>query len=229
MKTVYKLLFILSILLINSCCKDSDFVIEADYNKSKEENQPPKPKTLDPFTRNDFPIAVGNHWTYLVSSIYSDKLDTIDVKVVSLEINGDTSLYRTYIYQRPYPEIMDTAYFKVTKNRIEYNSINEIYSYFGTFIINLPFNSGDTWQGLYGFRDSVTVNKFGTVADTIRFFGLKYSPFYSMNRNVNFSDYLFIGSIFVSPRIGVVMQTIKVKNINGLQQQGFYLYEYHLN
>ena len=185
-----------------------------------------KDKSAPTFTKDSFPLKVGNWWEYSVKDLYSQSPDILTLTIISMKNMGDIKVFTCTIFE--FGTIVDTGYFTLSDTALLYQGYKPDYSYFGNFQIKIPFKQGDKWQGTY-INDSYTTGGYTT--DSISLLTRKYSPVFTINRSVNqLPHYSNEQSISLTPGIGIPAQGFNITNDTiGPQSQDFILIDYHLN
>lgn len=203
MKSFTTLFFALTFLLF-SCSKD-------------------KPQK-DEFSSDDFPVKVGNWWRYQVYDAFSHVTDTLTLRVVSKTINGNQTKFDCELYKNL--QLIDTAYYLISDTKIEYNSKNVDYSYFGNFYLSIPFQKGDIWKGVYYNQDSILASD---IIPSMKILNHDYKNVYSLNRNFYaLGGYRLNQLLFICQKIGVIYQSFDLQDGGNNQKQTFQLIDYNL-
>lgn len=196
---------ILFVLIIAACCKDK---VAA-------------PDAVSGFQKDDFPISVGNWWRYQVIDAMQQTTDTLTLKVVDFDLSQST--FTCQIIQ--HNQIVDTGYFIISSNRIEYKGINQNYSYFGNFTLTVPFQVGSSWIG-DNPKDTVSVL---SKVESFEINGNVYTPIYNLKRIYNLlGGYRLIQDFIVLPKVGIVYQSLDIADGFPLQKQGFQLIDFEV-
>jgi hypothetical protein len=164
----------------------------------------PKPELPTTFTKEAFPVSVGNWWRYKIYDSLTFKTDTLILRVVS---GVDTNGVQSYTCNvEMHNKVVDTSTFEISKTQLSYKGNYEYYSYFGNFILKFPFKAGESWIGRHEEDTVRAVNRF----DSISFLGKLYQPAFSLERAYGLvGNYSFRQSIVVCPSIGIIRQSIR--------------------
>ncbi|MCW3128217.1 MAG: hypothetical protein JWO03_3875 [Bacteroidetes bacterium] len=179
----------------------------------------------DTFSRNDFPMAVGDWWRYQVIDVNAPT-DTLLMTVIASSGNGSTKDYTYTIYKNAYHRTVDTGHFIISDTGLSYNTTNPYYSYFGSFNLKLPFQKEQQWVGSLPHDTITAVGR----AAVVKIMGKDYGPVYTLNRKAISSHYRNLSGIFVAPHIGIIYQDVSIEIDTAVpQKQTFLLIDYNLN
>ena len=195
------------------------YILLSFYSCKKENTS-----NTNEFSKADYPIKIGNWWRYQVADFMQQTTDTLMLKVVSLSNTNNQEVYTCQLILNN--QIVDTGYYTISSDRIEYSGFRQDYSYFGNFTLTLPFQVGFKWIGV---NPKDTVKALSRIA-TFRINGKDYSPIYNLKRSYNLAGgYKITQNFIVSPKVGIVYQTLDIFDGFPTQKQGFQLIDYELN
>ena len=177
---------LLIVLVSLSCCK---------------RNSSPPPSL---FTKDSYPLAVGNWWEYqLTSPGYST--DTFILKVSSM-VNA--SPYMQYNCDFTGNGTSAPAgYFLLSDTSLSFINVSAQpdYTPFQNFHLKFPVSKGQYWQGRYPPKDTILV--LG-VENTYSSYGHTYSPCYSTNESYILPHNFLVKSMLLTPKIGLIYGSI---------------------
>ena len=200
------ILFILSILIfLFSCHKD----LAAPTNSFKQE---------------EFPMTVGSWWKYKSTDFISKNIDTLTLKIKSIQLNGTTNTINCEIYNNK-NVLVDTGIYIKEGSKVQYKGKNAVYSYFGNFALKFPFAPEENWIGFY---NEDTVSAVGYI-ENLTINSVKYNKIYTLKRSFYLiGGYSWVQDIIVSPNIGIVQQNYKEFDFGLIRQKDFSLIEYYI-
>lgn len=181
------------------------------------------PIIVNQFTKDDFPIAVGNWWKYKHTDFLSNTTDTILLRVISLQTNTTSSKEYTCIVEE-FGQVVDTAKLILGDSTIAYNSYNPNYSYFGDFFMTAPFKVDSKWANSI-YNDSTTVISY---SEGVKYNGVPYNVFF-LKRTVSSINYHVVQTISVAKGIGIIEHVFNYREMVPIQSQNLQLIDYHLN
>jgi hypothetical protein len=173
------------------------------------------------FKQEEFPLAVGSWWKYKSTDFISRNIDTLTLKIKSIQLNGTINCE---IYNNK-NVLVDTGIFIKEGSKIQYKGKNAVYSYFGNFVLKFPFAPEENWIGFY---NEDTVRAVGYV-ENLTINTVKYDKLYTLKRSFYLiGGYSWVQDIIVSPNIGVVQQNYKEFDFGLIRQKNFSLIEYYI-
>jgi hypothetical protein len=196
MKYLFFLLGLLFILSVVSCHKNTPQVT--------------------PFMASDFPLKVGNKWTYQVNYyLYNNYYDTEVITIVDKQLlSKDSVLYTVHdsIYR---VAGYNTQYLLTIGDTIVYNPLYADATPFSFMLLKLPFRPGDRWSNNDSHNDTTQVESliasYHSSNDQVYkngYFLKKLSPF-----SASYSD---VESIVLSPGIGIIEYDVSLNDTLGI-------------
>lgn len=183
------LLFIIGLIFLNSC---KDNIVN----------------NIEPsFTKNSFPVKVGNWWKYqIIDSLSHNSIDTITIRIDSLiEFNG-IKKYVSHI-ERGYSSV-DSCSFSLSDSIISF--IENNIEFFGIFEFNLPFSVANKWYINVPTTDSTKLIDTSSVIsfDTnFSVLGHNYKNVFFINSECNNSFVSILQTYQVAENIGIFSHT----------------------
>jgi len=151
-------------------------------------------------------MAVGDWWQYQVAYYQGGtSIDTLVLKAVSVVTIGSSANYTCQLSQNG--TVIDSGHFVQSDSMLSYTGSTR-YSTFGFFNLRFPFSEGQRWPGIYP-GDTITDTGF---VDSFKAMGVIYTPLFTLRRVFNDPHYSMIQDIFLTPKIGLVFQTIDVQS-----------------
>lgn len=177
--------------------------------------------SVNEFNENAFPVNVGNWWRYRHTDMLSNIVDTVTLKVVSVNNVGTNKEYTCHIVE--FGQNVDTGILSIGNNLISYESTNTDYSYFGDFILKLPFHQNSDWQN----NNNLDSTKVISYTNDVKILGKSYNIFF-LKRIATSPGYSIIQTISVSKNIGIVEHNLNIFNGFPIQKQNLQLIDYEL-
>tara|TARA_R110002050_G_scaffold190268_1_gene324915 strand:+ start:2163 stop:2801 length:639 start_codon:yes stop_codon:yes gene_type:complete len=195
------------------------------FSASCKKNTEPIKLVEEKFTSDNYPVKIGNWWKYKVTDFYSGTIDTLVVEVVSEVDNSNGSMsYRCELKQNG--SIVDSSIIIVSEVEFSYKGLNPYYSYFGDYKLTFPFNAGSFWEGAYSTDTVIVTSRI----DKFTINGTEYSPIYNLKRSFYLGGgYSLTQFQMITPKVGIVNQSIDLFDGANAQKQNFDLIDYHLN
>ncbi|MEO6833560.1 MAG: hypothetical protein ABI169_15235 [Chitinophagaceae bacterium] len=166
-------------------------------------------------------MSVGNWWRYRHVDMLSNTIDTIILKVVSVDTPKFSDTYKCYVYE--FSQIVDSAILIVSDSLISYSSANTDYSYFGDFALKLPFSQSSHWlNGSY--FDSTRVISYTSSRMVL---GKPYNVFF-LKRVATSPGFSEVQTLSIAKDIGIVETSVDIFNGYPVQQQDLQLIDYQL-
>ena len=193
-----------------SCKKDEPVIVEDDVNQIEQ---------------SEFPLMVGNWWKYKVTDFYAGTTDTLTVKVIGVEDSSvNTKRFSCLLFMKGL--VVDSSEIVISENEISYKGLNPYYSYFGNYKLVFPIALNDEWVG---FNNPDTIRVVG-VSENVEIEGTLYAQIYSLKRSFFLvGGYNLNQLLLISPKVGIVNQSIDLFTGASAQKQTFSLIEYSLN
>lgn len=173
-------------LLVLSCCKKDD-------------------SSSSTFTKDSYPLAVGNWWQYQVNQTYEGGgYDTILLNVLSANTITPYTKYICNITLNG--RVIDSGYFLQSDTSLTFvNSLPSPYfSLFPNFHLKFPVSIGQFWDGSFS-GDSVLVVG---VANTCSFNSHTYGPCYYTNESYNMPHNFKRETMTLAPKVGLIKQSM---------------------
>lgn len=175
---------------------------------------------VNTFNSTDFPMKVGNSWTYRRSDrIAWGYIDTLTLEVNSMTENAGTKTYTIHVKLKEY--LMDSLKATYTNNVFYQQLPNYPIAYFGDYKVEMPFNVGSSWLATSYPDSSKVKNRYDNFQGLVQSYPNTYlivrdrMPFAPLQKD----------SIWLAKGIGIVKQYIKTQ-----YQTAYYeLISYHLN
>ena len=185
-------LMLLSLLIFLSCCK--------------RDNSSPKV-----FTKESYPIAVGNWWQYQLRycSTTQGITDTITLSVVSMSTAGPYTNYKCYFTYNG--TVTDSAYFQQSDTSLSFVNISS-YAYFSAipnFHIKFPASAGQYWNGAFPGDSTLVVGVANSCNGSN---GHSFSPCFSTNEAYNVPHNFLVNSMLLTPQVGLISQSVDFKS-----------------
>jgi hypothetical protein len=176
------------------------------------------------FKSDEFPLTVGSWWKYNSTDFISKNIDTLTLKIKSIQVDGTISKINCEIYNNK-NVLVDTGIFIKEGSKVQYKGKNAVYSYFGNFVLKFPFAPEENWIGIY---NEDTVRAVGYV-ENLTINTVKYDKLYTLKRSFYLiGGYSWVQDIIVSTNIGIVQQNYKEFDFGLIRQKDFSLIEYYI-
>ena len=175
----------------------------------------------------DYPIAVGNKWTYQLTDDLYSYTDTQTITVISKNVyNNDSTVYHTQTISHDI--IIDSSAISFSANSYIYSNGNANYALFYGLKLAFPIAQGSHWIGGGGgyYSDSMEVLYAGQTETVLN---NTYSNVYEIKRQQIGLDNTVLGQIHVAPKIGVVYQTMNINLGYPVKNQTIRLISYELH
>lgn len=197
----YLLIFFLLITLISSCHKDKS--------------------PIEKFDSSNFPISVGSWWKYKHVNFLANTTDTMLLSVISTNTNVSNKEYVCIIEE--YGQTVDTAIVSIDESLIKYQGVDFGYSYFGNFLLKIPFTVGSEWRN-QSTGDSTKVISY---SENVKILDKSYD-IYFLKRTAYGLGYSLLQTISVAKGVGVVEHNLSFFNGGPVQHQNLKLIDYEL-
>jgi hypothetical protein len=174
------------------------------------------------FDQQSYPLNVGNWWRYNVTDLRKQTSKTLLLRIVSKQTNNDVTTYRCNLEQNG--NIVDSAQMILSPSALLYKGLGADDSFFGDFKLKLPFQKGETWEGMFP-QDKIEVVAFKPDYVVL---GQK-CDLYDIKRAISGFNYRFNQNLQLAKGIGIVSQYIDSFDSATVEQHLFELVDYKLN
>jgi len=184
-------------------------------------------KDITGMSAQDYPIAVGNKWTYQITDELYSYTDTQTITVTKKTIyNLDSILYNTQTIS--HGVIVDSGTIMFSSNSYSYSSTNAYYSMFYGLRLAFPIAQNSKWvNGGGGYYSDSTKVLYSNQNETV--LNNTYSNVYEIKRQQLGLNNSVIALMYVVPKIGVIYQSININFGYPEKIQSIRLISYQLN
>jgi len=177
--------------------------------------------TTQQFNSTDFPISVGSWWKYKHIDFLANTTDTMLLRVISSKSSGSLKEYICIIEE--YGQTVDTAIVSICDSLIIYKGVDLGYSYFGNFLLKIPFSVASEWRNPSA-GDSTKVVSYTEKVNILD----KFYNIYFLKRTAMGPGYSIVQTISVAKGIGIVEHNLSFFNGGPVQHQNLKLINYEL-
>ncbi len=174
-------------------------------NSCKKDNGP------TPFTKNSYPMAVGDWWKYQVTYCFGGySTDTFTLSVSSMNTSGVYTNYTCDFIQNGGTLVSGFGNFIQSDTSLSFvnTSAYADFSSMPNFHLKFPIAAGQYWQGTFP-GDSTLVD---AVVSSEDYYGHTYSPCYLTNESYDLPHNFKVESMVLTPKIGLVHQSINFQS-----------------
>jgi hypothetical protein len=204
MKSKYYYILVVLFFVI-SCCK-------------RDNSTPP-----NVFTSTSYPLAIGNWWEYQLTSLIFNP-DTFIMRIDSMVTVGPYTKYVCNLTGSGGSGPI--GYFLQSDTSMSFVNVpNSYFVAFPSFHLKFPVDLGQSWPGAFPGDSTLVVGVANGNCYTTT-----YGPCYYTNETYDVPHYLKIENMILTPKIGLVMQSIDFNSDTaGIQiQQRVNLINYHV-
>ncbi len=177
--------------------------------------------TTKQFNSTDFPISVGSWWKYKHIDFLGNTTDTMLLSVISSKSSGSLKEYVCIVEE--YGQTVDTAILSVNDSLIKYKGFDLGYSYFGNFLLKIPFTPVSEWRNISA-GDSTKVISYTEKVNVLD----KFYNIFFLKRTASGPGYSLVQTISVAKGVGIVEHNLSIFIGGPVQHQNLKLIDYEL-
>lgn len=182
----------------------------------------PQP-SAESFTSSDFPIHVGNWWTYQHTSS-KNGTDTLGYSIIAVQQETAYKKY-TCIVTSSQNNTHDTTLIMVSDTAIEFSEKDNVFPILNNVRFRTPYNVGSTWTAQKGYI-------YSTGADSLLssqiLFGKNYNSVYRVHQFGSSFNYYIRQYVYMAKGVGITSCTIEEQDLGIFYNSHLTLLDYHI-